>query len=275
MFPGYPICQKGKNFHLDRIDRIANKDRLCASLCDRQGLPVFPGLPDVHSQSTRGGNPPGSRAQVGRLADHSCWYTRCPVYSERYLMNRSVMCGVAGMALLFAFAMSSVDSGNSAHAGLFKRLLGKKNADCCAPVDCCAPAAPACCTPAPAPCCEPVVTCCAPVDPCAVTCGGETKKRKGLFARLRERRAAKKAAASCCAPAPTCCEPAPVCCEPVTCCAPAPTCCEAAPAPCCGGTVVSGAVMGGEVIISESVVEPVADSASDAEAATEEAPPET
>lgn len=42
---------------------------------------------------------------------------------------------------------------------------------------------------------------------------------------------------SCCGePAPACCEPAPTCCEPApTCCEPAPTCCEPAPAPvsCC------------------------------------------
>lgn len=159
-------------------------------------------------------------------------------------MNRSVLCGVAAMAMLVAFAMSTADQ--KAHAGLFSGLFKK---GCSAP-------APACCEPAPAPvCCEP-----------APSCGGMSKKNAcggGLFARLKAKRAAK-----CSAPAPVCCEPAPVCCEPAPVCAPAPVCCEPAPvccettpvyeaAPCCGSEVVSGGQMVyGEVIIGESVVMP-------------------
>ena len=166
-----------------------------------------------------------------------------PFTSRGSVMNRSVLCGVAGLAMLVAFAMSTADQ--KAHAGLFGGLFKK---GCCAP-------APVCCEPAPAPvCCEP-----------APSCGGLFKKKAcggGLFAKLKARKAAK----SCCAPAPVCCEPAPVCC------APAPVCCEPAPvSDCCGGSVVMGEpMMMTEVVIESSVVAPAEAPAAEAAA---EVPP--
>lgn len=110
-------------------------------------------------------------------------------------MNRVVIWTAALMVAVVGFALMGEEK---AEAGLFGgRKCGK----------------PACCEPAP--------------DPCE--CGG----REGLFARMKARKAARKA--DCCAPEPTCC-PEPVCCP-----APAPTCCPEpepccsapAPAPCC------------------------------------------
>ena len=123
-------------------------------------------------------------------------------------MNRIVLGGIAGFFAIVAIAMMSAD--NSAVAGHGK-------SDCCEP-------APVCCAPEPT-CCEP-----------APTCGG----KQGLFARMKAKHAAKKAAKSCCAPEPTCCEPAPCCAPEPTCCEPAP-CCAPAPAPCgCGAPAPCG-----------------------------------
>lgn len=129
-----------------------------------------------------------------RLTLGTCEFTTLNYYWEKR-MNRIVLGGIAGFFAIVAVAMMSAD--NTAVAG-----HGKKS-DCCEPE-------PVCCAPEPT-CCEP-----------APTCGG----KQGLFARMKAKHAAKKAAKSCCAPEPVCCEPAP-------CCAPAPTCCEPAPAPCC------------------------------------------
>jgi hypothetical protein len=182
-----------------------------------------------------------------------------PFTSRGSVMNRSVLCGVAGLAMLVAFAMSTADQ--KAHAGLFGGLFKK---GCCAP-------APVCCEPAPAPvCCEP-----------APSCGGLFKKKAcggGLFAKLKARKAAK----SCCAPAPVCCEPAPapVCCAPAPVCyEPAPVCCEPAPvSDCCGGSVVMGEpmMMTEGMVIESSVVVPAAvptDLPAAAAEATSEVPP--
>lgn len=179
-------------------------------------------------------------------------------------MNRSVICGVAALAVMVAVAMTSAD--NKAEAGLFG---GRKG-------NCCEPAAPR----------QKLFQ--------KKACGG------GLFAKLKARKAACcEPAPVCCEPAPVCCEPAPVCCEPApvtTCCEPAPVadCCGStmtysapvmATSDCCGGStmvmdggmIMGSSVMGssvmGETIISESpVASPVTDSSAD-EAADSEVPP--
>lgn len=76
--------------------------------------------------------------------------------------------------------------------------------------------------------CDAVATCCEPAP--APTCGCEAPKKKGLFARLKARKAAKKSSG--------CCEPAPVC-EPV---------CETTCAPVCetGCTATTGCTACGE-----------------------------
>ncbi len=109
-------------------------------------------------------------------------------------MNRRIhLLGLTAIAIV-VIGVSSAQAG-----GLFARFGG---AGCCEPAccepACCEPAAcePACCEPA---ACEPA--CCEPA--CCDPCGG--KGGCGLFAGLRARLAAKKAA-KCCEPA--CCEPA-------------------------------------------------------------------
>lgn len=173
-------------------------------------------------------------------------------------MNRSVICGIAGLAMMIAFAMSSVDSTSTAQAGCGGGLLGglfKKD-------------------------CGGGGGLFAKKD-----CGGGLFAKKscggGLFARLKARRAA----ASCCAPEPVCCVPEPVCCapEPVCCtpepvCAPAPVCCGTVTVaePCCGSTPVMGGTIISETVIGEVPAEAPAagaESASDAPVATDEAPP--
>ncbi len=126
--------------------------------------------------------------------------------------------------LALAASLSLAPSNASAFGHLFgHRASGCDACGCAAPSCGCEMAAPSCG-------CEIAPSCgCEVVDPCCDPCGG---KRLGLFAKLRARRAAK----SCCAPAPSCgCEvAAPSCgCEIA-----APSCgCEIA-APSCGCEVV-------------------------------------
>ncbi len=80
----------------------------------------------------------------------------------------------------------------------------------------------------------------APSCGCEVSCDPCCSKRVGLLAKLRARRAARKARKACCDPcASSCCEPAPVCCEPApVCCDAAPSCgCEVSCDPCCSKRV--------------------------------------
>lgn len=102
---------------------------------------------------------------------------------------------------------------NSADAGLFGCLKKK----CCEPV-CCEPE-PVCCEPAPEPCCEPVVVeapccepapapCCEPEPVCcepAPVCCEPCPPKKGFFARLMEKCAARRAAKCCPCPPPCGC----------------------------------------------------------------------
>lgn len=147
-------------------------------------------------------------------------------------MNRKLMIGIAAFLAVVGIALTGADNqaqagfgcggglfakhsdcgGCGGRVGLLARIHAKK-ASCAGPAEvaCPAPAAPACP--------EPPPTCGGSSD-----CGGCSG---GLFAHLRAKHAARKAARkarrSCCG------EPAPEpCCEA----APAP-CCEAAPAPCC------------------------------------------
>jgi hypothetical protein len=185
-------------------------------------------------------------------------------FYERFLMNRSVICGVAGLAMVVAMGLSSVDSTATAQAGCGGLFGGKA---------------------------------CGGLFGGHNRCGGLFQKKAcggGLFARLKARRAAK----ACCAPAPTnCCPPAPAdCCTPAPCdpCATTTIGCGSGcgtmtsgcggcggtvmttSAGCCGGTVMStvpGTVMEGTVI-EETVIEGGEATSESASDVTNEAPPE-
>ena len=148
-------------------------------------------------------------------------------------MNRVLVAGIAGLAMLLTASVSSTEayagfgscSGRSSCGGLFSGLGSNR-------------------------CCGPEVR----RDTCRPTrerCSG------GLLAKLASRRASK-----CCGePAPSCCEAAPTCCEADPCGQPRRrllgrrnNCCEAAPS--CGGCAapVSGCSSCGGSVISGGYV---------------------